>query len=90
MDELNKKVVGLTLGFTSAIVYVICAVWYAIAPKSLIGYGNYLFHGIDLTSIATKTVTFSSAIIGLVVIFVSGYLIGTLFAALFNYFSEKY
>lgn len=90
MEELNKKAVGLTLGITSAIVYLICAVWYVIAPKSLISYGNYLFHGIDLSSIASKTITFSSAIIGLILIFISGYLIGILFAGLFNYFNKKY
>ncbi len=89
MENLNKKVVGLTLGTTSTIVYVICSIWYNIAPKSLIGYGNYLFHGIDLDSITSKTVTFSSIIIGLVLIFISGYLIGTLFAMLYNYFNKK-
>ena len=90
MDELNKKVVGLSLGITSTIIYLICAIWYTIAPKSLIGYGNYLFHGIDLSSITSKTITFSSVVIGLILIFISGYLIGILFVMLYNYFIKKH
>jgi len=90
MNGLNKKVVGLSLATASAIVYMICVLAYWIAPNTLIVYGNYLFHSVDLGSIAVKSVTFIDALIGLVLIFVSGYLIGLLFAGLYNYFIKKY
>ena len=90
MDKLNGKVVGFALGTTSIIIYIICAILYWIIPSTLISYANYLFHGIDLSLISNKTMTFGSTIIGLILIFASSYLIGLLFAALYNYFSKKY
>jgi len=90
MDKLNGKVVGFALGTTSIIIYIICAILYWIIPSTLISYANYLFHGIDLSLISNKTMAFGSIIIGLVLIFVSSYLIGLLFAALYNYFNKKY
>ena len=90
LEKLNEKVVGTALGFTSAIVYIVCAVWYSLAPKGLITYGNYLFHGTDLDSIARKSATFSNVIVGLILIFISGYLVGTLFVKLYNYFNKKF
>lgn len=90
MEELNKKVVGLSLATVSAIVYMVCVLAYWIAPNALIRYGNYLFHSVDLGSIAVNSVTFIDALIGLVLIFISGYLVGILFAVLFNYFNKRY
>ena len=89
MSKLNTKAVGLTLATTSVIVYVICAILYWILPETLIGYANYLFHGIDISLIADKTMTLGNTIVGLVLIFISSYLIGLLFAALYNYFSKN-
>ena len=89
MDKLSAKVVGLTLGGLSAILYLICIAFYWIAPKATLTYFNYLFHGVDLTEVA-KQVVFRDALIGLVLMFVSAYLVGTLFTNLYNYFNEKY
>ncbi len=89
MDKLNSKVVGLTLGTTSVVIYVICAVLYWLTPSTLIGYANYLFHGINISLITNKSITFGNTIIGLILIFVSSYLIGVLFVALYNYFNKK-
>ena len=90
MDKLNNNVVGLTLATTSVVVYIICAVLYWIIPSTLVSYANYLFHGINISLITGKDITFGSTIIGLILIFVSSYLIGMLFANLYNYFNKKY
>lgn len=90
MDKLNNKIVGLALATTSAILYLICAVFYWLFPKGIMNYANYMFHGIDLSSIASKTMTLGNTIIGLILIFVSSYLVGILFASLYNYFIKKY
>jgi len=84
MDNLNTKTTGLALGITSAIIYIICAATYWIWPNLVINYSNYLFHGVDITAITNKAITFGNTIIGLIIIFVSAYLIGILFAALYN------
>ena len=89
MDKLNNKVVGLTLGTLSAVLYAICAIFYWITPKATLAYFNYLFHGVELTEIA-RQITFTDSVVGLVLIFVSTYVIGILFASLYNYFNRKY
>lgn len=89
MDKLNSKVVGLTLAGLSAILYAICVVFYWIAPKATLTYFNYLFHGVELSNVA-KQVVFTDALIGLVLMSVSAYLVGALFANLYNYFNKKY
>lgn len=90
MDKLDNKVVGLALATTSVILYIICAVLYWVIPETLVNYANYLFHGIDITLITNKSMTFGNTIIGLILIFISSYLIGALFASLYNYFVKKY
>ena len=89
MGKLNTNKVGLTLAITSVIVYVICAILYWILPETLIGYANYLFHGIDISLIADKTMTLGNTILGLVLIFISSYLIGLLFTVLYNYLNKN-
>ena len=84
MGRFNVNVTGLTLAITSAIIYLVCAIAYWFWPNLVINYGNYLFHGIDITAITSKTITFGNALVGLVIIFVSAYLIGILFAKLYN------
>ena len=69
MDKLSAKVVGLTLGSLGAILYVICIVFYWVAPKATLTYFNYLFHGVDLTE-AAKQVSFIDGLVGLVLMFV--------------------
>jgi len=90
MEELDKKTVGYTLSAVSTIVYMICVAVYWIFPNLLISYGNYIFHSADLGTLTANTVTFMDALIGLVLIFISSYLVGILFATLFNYFNKKY
>mgnify|MGYP001603824989 FL=1 len=89
MDKLNNKIVGFALATTSAILYLICAVFIWLFPKGTMNYANYMLHNIDLGSIASKTMTLGNTIIGLILIFVSGYLVGILFASLYNYFNKK-
>ena len=90
MEKLNKNAFGLTLASTSGIIYLICAVLYSIAPSLTINYGNYIFHGLDISSIITKQIAFTDTLIGLILITISGYLAGVLFATLSNYFNNKY
>lgn len=90
MENLNRKVFGFSLAATSAIIYLICVIAYLTAPNALIRYGNYVFHSIDLGSIAMKSISFLDSLIGLILVIASSYIIGMLFASLYNYFNKKY
>ena len=87
--KLNTKVTGLALATTSGILYIICAIWFWLSAKTALLYFDSLFHGIEVSAIAEQSLTFSGVIIGLMLIVISAYVIGALFAMLYNYFSTK-
>lgn len=87
-DKLNIKKVSLSLATVSGILYVLCAILFAIAPQTALSLSKDLFHGIDITQIAKNT-TLEGTIIGFVEIIVLSLLVGWLFAVIYNYLSTK-
>jgi len=88
MDKLNVNATGLALSITSGAVYIVCAIVSWISPRTLIGFANYLEHSIDLTSVAIKSLNLGNVIIGLIIILIIAYLIGIVFALLYNKFTK--
>jgi len=84
MTELKPNNVGLSLGVVSAVFYLACALFIAVAPNLALSIFNSLFHGIDFTSIAKTSFTLGETIVGLVVIFVTTYIAGALYAWTYN------
>lgn len=90
MEKLSTKAVSLSFGITTASVYIACVIFVAVAPlETTIAIGNSLVHGIDISSIATKRISFITATIGLVVSFIGTVAIGYIFASLYNWIGEK-
>jgi len=83
-DRLNAKRVGYSLAAVSGIVYLACAILVAIAPSWTVGFFGALFHGIDITQIARTPVPLGSTVLGLVEIVVLGYVVGWLYAKIYN------
>ena len=78
MNKLNTKKVALSLAIVSAIFYIACALLIAIAPDFTLNLFSNLFHGIDLSKIASASISFGSALIGLVEIIVYALIAGWL------------
>lgn len=90
MKKLNSNKVALSLSATALIVYLVCLVFVAVAPlEATIAVSNSLFHGIDLSGIATKRIELASTTMGLIITFAGTYVIGYLFAAIYNLIGEK-
>lgn len=90
MGNLNPRVIALSLGSVSGIVYIACVLLFAIAPRAGIALANTMVHGLDLTLIMRPSMApFGAIIVGLAEIAVLGYLVGWLFAAVYNYFLNK-
>ena len=87
-QELNPKVISLSLAGVSTILSLVCALLLAIAPKATLGFFGSIFHGIDMTKIATP-VTFSGVITGLVAIIIVAFAVGWIFATIYNYLINK-
>jgi len=83
-EKLNKKRVAYSLAVVFGAVYLACAILVAIAPAWTVSFFGALFHGIDIAQIARTPVPLGSAVLGFIEIVVIGYLVGWLFAAVYN------
>ena len=81
--ELSAKRTSLSLGITTAIVSIACALLIAIAPEFTTKFLGAIFHGIDLTQIE-KAMTLGGAIQGTIVAIVLALIVGWLFAVIYN------
>jgi len=82
-DNLDAKKIGLALAIVAVIAYVACAILVAIAPLATVNVFGALFHGIDISKIST-TPTLGRTIVGLIEIFILGYILGWLFGVVHN------
>ena len=87
VGNLKPKSVGYSLALVAGIVYLACAILVVIMPTWTVNVFSALFHGIDITEIARASVPLTTAILGLVEIIVMGYLVGWLFAVVYNKFN---
>ena len=83
--ELNPMLVGKTLAAVSGIFYLACAGVFAVAPDFAMSLFVNVFHGIDISKIASGPVSLGNTIVGFVEILIYAYLAGWLFAKVYNY-----
>ncbi|MBS3095333.1 hypothetical protein J4231_01515 [Candidatus Woesearchaeota archaeon] len=88
-SKLNPKVVSLSFASVAAIWYVACAAFVLIFPDSAISVFGNIFHGIDISQIATSSITAGGLVIGLIEVTIGSLLTGWIFAEIYNYFSGK-
>lgn len=91
MEKLNQNAIALSVGITTALVYLVCLIFVAIFPlQTTITVGNYFVHGIDISSIATKNITLAKSLIGLIAVSLSAAVTGYIFAFMYNWIGEKF
>jgi len=83
---LDAKKTGFAVGGTWGILYVVCAVAFMLAPDLTLAFGNYIFHGLVLNTTPRDAV---NAAVGLVLSVLSGFVIGALFARVYNHFEKS-
>jgi hypothetical protein len=86
-DKLNKNQVALTLGIFAALVHLVWSIAVAIGIQTYIDW-VLLLHSIKLDLILTNVVILN-VIMLLVLAFIGGYIIGYVFAVLYNYIGKK-
>lgn len=85
----NPVVTANAAGATTAIVFVICRILVGLFPDLFFSIAQSWFHGISLNQIDTSTLTSSTFLLGLISSAVTAWLIGYLFATLYNFFLKK-
>ena len=84
MNKLRVLDVGCALGWTLASLSIICAILFMLLPDFMIIFSNSLFHGIDVTSLARESFSISSAIFGVIISWIIGMFVGSLFVLFYN------
>lgn len=85
METINIKRFGMAWGFTSALLYLGCVfVMWTVGKEASILFFNSLMHGIDVTSIIRTDMPWWEMAMGLVEIFIIGWLTGATIASIYN------
>jgi hypothetical protein len=85
MRELRPWPTGAALGLTVAIAYTVCAVVFYLWPIISMQFLNGLFHGLDFSKLETGAAwSFTAFACALTVMVIWGFLVGALFAWIFN------
>lgn len=86
MDTINVKKMGLSFGVTFAFLYLGCViVMSTVSRDAAIFFFNSLLHGIDVSSILRTSMPFYEMVIGIIEIFVLGWLLGATIASVYNF-----
>lgn len=84
----EPTVTANAVGVTTAIVYVICRILVSLFPDLMLTIVQSWFHGIELNRSAPWNLTIPSFLTGLVSSTITAWLIGYLFANVYNYFAK--
>lgn len=89
MSTLSIKRFGFALGAVSALLYLGCMFVMLTVPKeAVIRFFNSLMHGADVSSIMRWDMPWWEAIIGVLEVFILGWLVGATVAMFYNLVAE--
>ena len=87
---LSVKRMGFAIGATSALLYVGCVfVMLTVPHDTVVAFFNSIMHGWDVEPIMRWDMLWWEALIGMVEIFILGWLIGALVAVLYNLTADR-
>ena len=85
----NPNVTANAVAVTTAIIYIVCRVGVSLFPDLSMTIAQSWFHGIELTQISESSLSLGSFVLGLATSTIGAWLVGYLFANLYNYFAKK-
>mgnify|MGYP001604630870 FL=1 len=83
-EKLNVRRVANALAVTTGVVSLVCYILILIAPIGTVSIFGAIFHGIDISSIATQPVSVGNGLLGVIEAIILGCIIGWLFAKIYN------
>lgn len=85
----DPNVTGKSAAATIAVIYLVCVAAVVLLPDLSLTIAQSWVHGLDLSKIYALNVTFGSFILGLVTSTAGGWLVGYVFASVYNYFLKS-
>ncbi len=79
---------ALAAGITTIIVYGACVILWAWFPSGMMGYAGSMMHGVNRSIFAVQSLAPLTLLLGAVYAFITAFLIGGLFAFVYNW-AEK-
>jgi hypothetical protein len=90
MNTLNIWKLGLATGLTMALMYLGCViVMAALGREGTVLFFNSILHGIDVAPVLRTDMPFSEMAMGIVEIFILGWLTGAVIAGIYNFRAKK-
>lgn len=90
MKTINIKKLGIAIGLTGALLYWGCmVVMFTVGREGSIKFFNSLLHGLDVSTIIRMDIPLWEACLGIVQMFILGWLIGACIASLYNWQIKK-
>ncbi len=86
MHKLNEYIVANALAVTTGIVYVACRLLVGIFPDGMFRVAQSWFHGIALSRLGSWNLTNETLILGLVSSAITAWVVGYIFAKVYNAF----
>ena len=87
MGRLNPWILGCTASITFSVTFAVCALAVALFPDGTVSFFNAWFHGLDLNLLKPpggRPLTFGQFFYGLVGVAATSFVVGILFAAVYN------
>lgn len=88
MAKKDVNATGIALALTLGIISILCLVLVLIAPVFALNLFGSFMHGIDLSKIAVTPAIGGRTLLGFIVALAGGYLIGVIFALIYNKFAK--
>ncbi len=91
MNKININKLGIAIGSTFALLNLACLISIlTLGQERMVFVFNTISHMVDLTPLIKTSISFSGVVIGLIEVFVIGWLIGITIASIYNaQISEK-
>lgn len=90
MNHINVRKFGLAFGVTGALLHFGCILlMFTVGKEGTIRFFNSIVHGVDFSAVIRVDIPLGEAVIGLVEIFILGWLIGACIASIYNVSIKK-
>ena len=86
MAKLKPSSIGLTLGSMLAVLYAIRTIILFLFPDFVVNVANKIMY--SMISIKSPVITIDAFVIGVVVLFFAGFVLGTIFSLVYNKFNK--
>lgn len=85
----DPKATANAMAVTIAIVYIFCRIAVFLFPDFSMTIAQSWLHGLELNKVSGWNLSLESFILGLTTITTGGWLLGYIFATVYNYFGKK-